>query len=1613
VLRVTGAAPVAALVAVTAFGCTPGETEQNELLGVTQQRVNSCDASGDIPTIGGIDWISETIGPETGSACYDPVLGRFVLKSVGWGPDNNGSNVVEDAFQFVSVPVSDLDIEGPEGDVEIVARVISADRIAGVMIREEVVDPPSNDPPLAAGWYQNEAPATCQLPPLDDLGAFHGSGRPGQGVEPVVFHPIGDTRIKPPFWIRLQRVGNDYVISRRRDQGPWIPIAGGVFNPQDEANVRIGFFASDTQLYTRIERSAEFESIYVGDVRSDHRSTSIGSSHSVASEGFVTFGIDAFYVAPDGTSYKYYAQSEGGHSLDAFDSEGTIIALPESEFSGVGQGGITGNSTHIHILTTQKLQNGLIATKLEFRPNHPTIPTPLPIDFGTNVIGGITANDQHIFVSDRTLNEVRVYSTVGVEQPPISFENPGLLAVDHGGHLWIGQMPDVRGSLTPNFALNPGVKIKCLDLSSGTPCMNGGVPVEITVNNPTALAIAPNNPALTNGNENDKLLIARNGDHQNGAADQNILVCASLDATPECTQFGKPGGVFAEPTPGLVNDPASSSEPRFFSPIGVGVDESNNLYVASSAPRVEISKYAPEGSSWGAGERIAIGLSPEQGGFDPGADGSDFFMLTRHLTLDLSSPSVGAELASQSVTFDPFSGLTEDKRRLVGGLDDTDTGAPWIRRIGNGRFMFVAARKYELRIYRFTEQEEIAVPCGALELSATDCEEPSPSCVRLWVDSDGDGVRNEEVDRIQEMPRSGGFDVYVDDDGDIWLANDNKQGIWRLESRGVNGGIPDYDLNERSGLPTIPAPFDDAASIVGPQAIFQVRNVRNAPGSPYDSSLFIYGRVPSGEAQAAPCSLGSKTRIAVVRYDYDSATWPNLASPQIFYLPDAVFERGQPTDFYKLDWDVSCGCDEDHCDPWLACAPCLDQDSEPCCGQPGCSCGGFDCSNASACAKPGCDFDWQPRSFDVEGDYFFVQDRLGPVHVRNRTTGAEVAQLFAGPELSGHESASLTYGTTQAFKRSNGEYLVTATDISRQARTLLFRWTPTWTPKDLAPTAWYRAEASDVVYDEQTGNMIRWRDHSENGREVIQTVAGYHPTYSPTGWKGSKPTVTFNGTSSFLRNNDWGNLPPLGAEQPYTILVVMKASGVQTGGIASWWGQGSTVGAAKIEADGAELFLKGFRSVVGGGEQSVRGNVDIAAGRHALAYRYEAGTFRFTVDGVTSDPENRATLSSWSGDHLFFLGREDPFYSYYFKGDISELVIVPSAISDDDISKFTDYAKTEWGLGKPPGEDCEVGSECDSGFCVNGICCRNSCTSENSCVGNLQCVNASELPEERGICLGTVFEDGTPCDDGDPDTTDEQCQSGECVSGSWSPSDLSPTLWFFASPEYVTTGSGGTVTTWADRANDYDVTMTVSGYHAIYSSTGWNGEKPTVTFNGTTSLLWHDPWPTVNPIGDEEPYTVLAVMKAASIQSGPITSWWGYGGRVGALLHADGSNLFLKSHRAGAFPGTEHEFIGNINLSTSRHVLAYRYDGAGVFKLTVDGSTNESCPATQPSCYLGTVNAMVGGPSTNELLLGWSDGPGYTKFHGDISEIVVVPEAISDEQVQNFRTYAQGTWGGL
>jgi cysteine-rich repeat protein len=514
-----------------------------------------------------------------------------------------------------------------------------------------------------------------------------------------------------------------------------------------------------------------------------------------------------------------------------------------------------------------------------------------------------------------------------------------------------------------------------------------------------------------------------------------------------------------------------------------------------------------------------------------------------------------------------------------------------------------------------------------------------------------------------------------------------------------------------------------------------------------------------------------------------------------------------------------------------------------------------------------------------------------------------------------------------------------------------------WNPTNLSAVAWYFASPGDVVLD--SGTVSQWSDRSGNGRHIANANFFGRPTYSATGWNSAQPTVTFN--SKLLFREPWEG-PPGGDDGAFTVLAVMRSALSHTGAVAAWWdvNGGGNVWCHVKPAHGGETVLETTRLDYLTRAQILRGSQDLGTGRHVVAWRFSPEELRVTVDATTT----RLPLDSIGAitTGTFLLGSSSLFGTHLFQGDISELVVVPRGLSDFEVEQFRDYARQVWG-GLPASDD---------------------------------------PPDPCSDASGQPSLSSKACDDGNPATYGDRCQAGACVGTvplPGSPAEHAPVAWFVASSSEVTLDTGSLVSQWFDRSGQgRHVMQGHPQYKPSFVATGWNESEPTVTF--TNTALRKNSW-SGSPGGDDSSFTVLAVMRSAQAQNGGPAGWGAFDGyssvRPELQNVAGETRPFLM--RADDF--SNQSFSMATDLMTERHVVAWRYSPE-VMKLTVDGST-------VTSSSLASINPLY----LDTFLIGVNNPLGFNLFHGDISELAVLPSSISDEAVAEFRSYAQATWGGL
>ncbi|CAG9251354.1 SMP-30/gluconolaconase/LRE-like region family protein [Paraburkholderia unamae] len=259
-------------------------------------------------------------------------------------------------------------------------------------------------------------------------------------------------------------------------------------------------------------------------------------------------GARSMWVAPEGVIYTASRWDENAGGVAIYQNGaalGTIGA--HDEFQG---GAITGNATSIFVALGYSRTYGSGSVG---RYNRGTNTRDLRIGVSTwtgipyaDVITGLATAGSLLYASDFYGNRVRVYTTDGVWQRDIGVKQPGALATDGAGNLWVAcESAGVIAQFSPT-----GAALNTIQMAAGA--------------RPSALDY----DAATN-----QLLVGDEG------PDMNIKRYALTGVPAQVGTFGVQGG-YLDTTTGIKGQ---VGDKRFTRVVGIGKDAAANLYVLNNA----------------------------------------------------------------------------------------------------------------------------------------------------------------------------------------------------------------------------------------------------------------------------------------------------------------------------------------------------------------------------------------------------------------------------------------------------------------------------------------------------------------------------------------------------------------------------------------------------------------------------------------------------------------------------------------------------------------------------------------------------------------------------------------------------------------------------------------------------------------------------------------------------------------------------------------------------------------------------------------------------------------------------------------------------------------------
>lgn len=247
----------------------------------------------------------------------------------------------------------------------------------------------------------------------------------------------------------------------------------------------------------------------------------------------------------------------------------------------------------------------------------------------------------------------------------------------------------------------------------------------------------------------------------------------------------------------------------------------------------------------------------------------------------------------------------------------------------------------------------------------------------------------------------------------------------------------------------------------------------------------------------------------------------------------------------------------------------------------------------------------------------------------------------------------------------------------------------TFTPLSLSPALWLDASDSSTLYDSVTGGSLvaaggsiaRWEDKSGNGRHATQSTSGSRPTRQ-TGVQNGKDVIRFDGLDDFL--TPLNSLSILRNKQEGSIFSVCKLSN----------GTNSDLTVLNISRNGNSTQLRlGLQLTTGSSGQQFRAGarrldsdtfIGVTTSNNlnynvlASISKYQIGQLFLRVNGVVNSTNLLSSGSTSDTDSdIVEIGK---ISTNYLNGDIAELIVFNSTLSDSNIKIVERYLAGKYGI---------------------------------------------------------------------------------------------------------------------------------------------------------------------------------------------------------------------------------------------------------------------------------------------------------------------------------------------
>lgn len=482
-----------------------------------------------------------------------------------------------------------------------------------------------------------------------------------------------------------------------------------------------------------------------------YTTTWVGNTYSTIPT-YVGNAMRSMWVAPTGVIYTSSAWDESQGSINIYQNGQKISTIAAH---GETQGGaISGDSTYL--FAALQFNTTLGGSGYIGRYNRSTGTRSLTWSASSDtterradVITGIADTGTLVYVSDHPDNLVRCYTTAGVWQSDWALTDPGAIAVDGSGNIWVAQMNE--GTIQ-EFAPS-GNMLNTINMGSSA--------------RPSALYY---------DSANNQLMVGDQGPNM------NIQIYGNLSSTPTLAgSFGVQGG-YLDTTAGSKGQTGSQ---RFTRIVGIGKDSSGNLYVLNN----------PWGGTWDLGRNGKTDLHAYNSSgllqytlqalnfegnaaFDPGTDGAYLYGGQDVFTGTGGGGYVGNSVDSIDYPTDPRVDIANNSRGFDFGT---------MTSVDGHRILAAAGQNSDIFLFSYFPTNQYAsIPFGTLP------GQTSPAGYTNYFNTTA-RVRN-------------GFSLATN--GDIWVGLDKTNAITHYPLTGFDAnGVPLYGTPTTTPTPSTIAPL--------------------------------------------------------------------------------------------------------------------------------------------------------------------------------------------------------------------------------------------------------------------------------------------------------------------------------------------------------------------------------------------------------------------------------------------------------------------------------------------------------------------------------------------------------------------------------------------------------------------------------------------------------------------------------------------------------------------------------------------------------------------------------------------------------------------------------------